>query len=51
MVPLNLLVWGVSIAVQTMACSIEQQSAPNLTAEEKMALAKLYFPYLIPCKH
>lgn len=51
MVPLNLLVWGVSIAVQTMACSIEQQSAPDLTADEKMALAKLYFPYLIPCKH
>lgn len=50
LVPLNLLVWGVSIAVQTMTCSIEQQSAPYLTADEKMALAKLYFPYLIPCK-
>jgi len=47
--PLNLLVWGVSVTACTLACALEQQSAPHLTHEEKMALAKLYFPYLIPC--
>jgi hypothetical protein len=31
-----------------MTCSIEQQSAPELTNDENMALAKLYFPYLVP---
>lgn len=50
LVPLNLLVWGISVAACTLACALEQQSAPHLTHEEKMALAKLYFPYLIPCK-
>jgi len=48
LVPLNLLVWGISVAACTLACALEQQSAPYLTHEEKMALAKLYFPYLIP---
>jgi hypothetical protein len=51
LVPLNLLVWGISVAACTLACALEQQSAPHLTREEKMALAKLYFPYLIPCKY
>jgi hypothetical protein len=49
--PVELAGLGVSIAVQTMTCSIEQQSAPELTSDEKMVLVKLHFPYLVPCKH
>jgi len=42
--PVELAGLGVSIAVQTMTCSIEQQSAPELTSDEKMVLVKLHFP-------
>jgi hypothetical protein len=49
--PVELAGLDVSIAMQTMTCSIEQQSAPELISDGKMALAKLYFPYLVPCMH
>jgi hypothetical protein len=51
LVLLNLLVWDVPVTVQTMTCWIEQQGAPELTSDEKMALARPYFPYLVPRKH